>query len=70
MIEFIEYFLPIFACSNLLFTLLIGGSFNILFPILGVVVSILNAFLPMDKVNEKLYEIAEIEANEETLEEA
>ena len=43
MIEFIEYFLPIFACSNLLFALLIGGSFSILFPILGVVVSILHA---------------------------
>ena len=63
MIEFIEYFLPIFACSNLLFALLIGGSFSILFPILGVVVSILHAYLPMEKVNEKLYEIAEIEAN-------
>ena len=63
MIEFIEYFLPIYSGSNLLFALLIGGSFNILFPILGVVVSILHAFLPMDKVNEKLYEIAEIEAN-------
>jgi len=63
MIEFIEYFLPIFACSNLLFALLIGGSFSILFPILGVVVSILHAYLPMEKVSEKLYEIAEIEAN-------
>ena len=63
MIEFIEYFLPIYSGSNLLFALLIGGSFSILFPILGVVVSILHAYLPMDEVNEKLYEIAEIEAN-------
>jgi len=43
MIEFIEYFLPIYSGSNLLFALLIGGSFSILFPILGVVVSILHA---------------------------
>ena len=63
MIEFIEYFLPIYSGSNLLFALLIGGSFSILFPILGVVVSILHAYLPMEKVSEKLYEIAEIEAN-------
>ena len=63
MIEFIEYFLPIYTGSNLLFALLIGGSFSILFPVIGVVVSILHAFLPMDVVNEKLYEIAEIEAN-------
>ena len=63
MIEFLEYFLPIYSGSNLLFAFLIGGPFSILFPILGVVVSILHAFLPMDQVNEKLYEIAEIEAN-------
>ena len=63
MIEFVEYFLPIFAFSNLLFALLLGGQFSILLPILGVGVSILHALLPMDKVNEKLYEIAEIEAN-------
>ena len=68
MIEFVEYFLPIFALSNLLFALLLGGSFGILLPLLGVGISILHAFLPMDEVNEKLYEIAEIEANKETLE--
>ena len=64
MIEFIEYFLPIFACSNLLFALLIGGSFIVVFPLIGVGVSILHALLPMDRVNEKLYEIPEMGANE------
>ena len=68
MIEFIEYFLPIFACSNLLFALLIGPPFSIIIPIIEVVVSILHAFLPMDEVNNKLYEIPSIEANVETLE--
>jgi len=67
MIEFVEYFLHIFSFSNLLFALLLGGPFSIILPILGVGVSILHAILPMDKVNEKLYEIKEIEANEETL---
>ena len=67
MIEFVEYFLPIFAFSNLLFALLLGGPFSIILSILGVGVSILHAFLPKDKVNQKLYEIEEIEANEETL---
>ena len=43
MIEFIEYFLPIYSGSNLLFALLIGGTFSIIFPMLGVVVSILHA---------------------------
>jgi len=43
MIEFIEYFLPIYSGSSLLFALLIGSSYSILFPILGVVVSILHA---------------------------
>ena len=43
MIESIEYFLPIYTGSNLLFALLIGGSFSILIPIMGVVVSILHA---------------------------
>ena len=51
----------------MLFALLLGGPFSIILPILGVGVSILHAILPMDKVNEKLYEIKEIEANEETL---
>ena len=67
MIGFIEIFLPIFSFSNLLFALLLGGSFSILLSVLGVRVSIFHAFLPMDKVNEKLYEIVEIETNQETL---
>lgn len=58
MIELIEYVVPIYAGSNLIFEMIIlniGFLEVSAFDYLGLVIGIAHAFLPMGEINEKLF---------------
>jgi len=56
MIEYLEYFLIIFAFSNLISLVLISDDVSYL-PIVGLVIAILHSALPMGELNEKICEV-------------
>ena len=56
MIEYLEYFLILFAFSNLVFLVLVSDEVPI-FPIVGLIVALLHSALPMGRFNEKVCEV-------------
>ena len=63
MTEMLEYILPIFSASNMFFFWYIQGTINN-FTILGLVIGIVHAFLPMQKLNKKIFTIKDSVPNE------
>ena len=63
MTEMLEYFLPIFSFSNLIFFIIIGldsGSVNIpKLTIASFVLGIVHAFLPMQEFNKWIFNVAD-----------
>lgn len=56
MIELLEFILPIYSLSNLVYEYILAKDSTItIFSILGIVIGILNIFLPMEYINEKLF---------------
>mmetsp|Transcript_4056 Transcript_4056/g.359 ORF Transcript_4056/g.359 Transcript_4056/m.359 type:complete len:159 (-) Transcript_4056:45-521(-) len=70
MTEMIEYILPIFAASNWVFYSYVTEEFAPVTCVIGLIISLLNAFLPMELINTKLFKIKEAELENKSYEEA
>ena len=62
MTEMLELILPLFSGSNMFFFYYIQGVISI-YTIIGLVIGILHAFLPMQELNEKIFKLKEPEPN-------
>lgn len=70
MTELIEYVLPIFAASNWLFFYYVTGEQGPVTCVIGVAISCLNFILPMQKINESIFQIEDAQPLKETYEQA
>lgn len=68
MTELIEYVLPIFAASNWLFFYYVTGEQGPVTCVIGVAISCLNFILPMQKINESIFQIEDAQPLKETYE--
>ena len=62
MIEMLEYYLPIFGISCMYFNFLLRDDFSIL-ALVPFIIGIINALLPMQKINEYLFSNNENQEN-------
>ena len=64
MLEQLEYILPIFSASNLLFSIIMKGGSTPLFSFIGLAIGVIHAFLPMGDFNEYVCRITKAQPNE------
>ena len=66
MTEMIEYVLPIYSISNLYWYYRFTGKLS-LYGIIGIILGVINAFLPMEQINRVLFSPEEIFENPKPL---
>lgn len=66
MTEMIEYVLPIYSISNLYWCYQFTGKIS-KYGIIGIVIGVINAFLPMEQINRVLFSPEEIFENPKPL---
>lgn len=69
MIEMLELVLPIYCLANLAFEMMVGDSEVSTCAYVGIVIGVLNAILPMQDINEKLFYVKPADPTLKTFEE-